>query len=229
MLYSQRTDVGRRMNSMYTEIKSLVEVIAAGFLLIILSPIILLSALLIKMDGGPVFFLQDRVGRNEKVFKVIKLRTMVVDAEAMLDKRGRAKGNRITRIGRFLRKSSLDELPQLLNIVRGEMSFIGPRPILIGMLPFLTKRERRRFEVRPGITGLAQVKGRNMLRWSRRFRYDEIYVNRMSLCFDGYIFLRTLVVVVFKTSGVANETNPDMVDDVTLRSLSDSNVARHEV
>jgi lipopolysaccharide/colanic/teichoic acid biosynthesis glycosyltransferase len=229
MLYSQVTKVGQRMNSIYPHTKRSFDVLAAGLLLVVLSPIILLTALLVKLDGGPIFFLQDRVGRDEKIFKVIKIRTMIVGAEAMLDKRGRPTGSRITRVGRFLRKSSLDELPQLINVIKGEMSFIGPRPILIRMLPFLTQRERRRFEVRPGITGLAQVKGRNFLRWSRRFRYDEIYVNRMSISLDAHIFFRTLVVLVFNTSGVASETNPDMVDDVTARSSSDSRVEQYGI
>lgn len=202
---------------MYQPIKRFLEILGALILLIVASPLILIAILMVKSDGGPAFFLQERVGKNERIFRVIKLRTMVVNAEAMLDARGRATGSRITRFGDFLRKSSIDELPQLINVIKGDMSVIGPRPILPLMLPYLNARERRRFEVRPGITGLAQVKGRNYLRWSRRFHYDVIYVSRLSPLLDATILLWTIKVVFFKPGDVASETNPDQVDDITIR------------
>lgn len=204
---------------MYPTIKRALEFPVAVIMLIVLSPIILMAVVLVKSDGGPAFFFQDRVGGNARIFKVIKLRTMVVNAEAMLDARGRATRNRVTRFGGFLRKSSIDELPQLINIIRGDMSFVGPRPILPRMLPYLTARERRRFAIRPGVTGLAQVKGRNYLRWSRRFHYDVIYRDRMSFLFDLYIIVLTMQVVLFKSGNVAPDTNPDQVDDITIRPL----------
>lgn len=207
---------------MYPAIKRALEVPLPLIMLIILSPIILISILLVKSDGGPAFFFQDRVGKDARIFRVIKLRTMVVDAEKMLDARGRTTGNRITRFGGFLRKSSIDELPQLINILKGDMSFVGPRPILPRMLPYLTARERRRFDIRPGVTGLAQVKGRNYLRWSRRFHYDVIYRDRMSFLFDVYVMLLTVKVVLFKSGDVAPDTNPDQVDDVTIRPLKEA-------
>lgn len=204
---------------MYPIIRRILEIIFATFVLTVSSPLIVIGILMVKSDGGPIFFLQERVGKDALIFRIIKLRTMVVNAESMLDARGRATGNRITRFGGFLRKSSIDELPQLFNVLKGDMSLIGPRPILPRMLPYLTARERRRFAVRPGITGLAQVKGRNYLRWSRRFHYDVIYLNRMSFCFDFYMMLQTVQVVVFRRGEVATDTNPDEVDDITIRPL----------
>lgn len=204
---------------MYQPIKRFLQILGALILLIVASPLILIAILMVKSDGGPAFFLQKRVGKDERIFQIIKLRTMVVNAEAMLDARGRATGSRITRFGDFLRKSSIDELPQLFNVLKGDMSLIGPRPILPRMLPYLTARERRRFAVRPGITGLAQVRGRNYLRWSRRFHFDVIYLNRMSFCFDFYIILQTVQAVFFRRGEVAPDTNPAEVDDITIRPL----------
>ena len=204
---------------MYPIIKRIVEIPLALIMLIVLSPIILIAVALVISDGGPAFFTQERVGRNQRIFKVIKLRTMVEDAEALLDTRSRATKNRITRFGAVLRKLSIDEFPQLINIVKGDMSLIGPRPILPRMLPYLTEREHRRFDIRPGLTGLAQVKGRNYLRWSRRFHYDIIYRDRMSFWLDFYVTVSTIQVLLFGTGTVSLDTNPDQVDDVTVRSI----------
>ncbi|MGJ8557409.1 MAG: sugar transferase [Sulfitobacter geojensis] len=202
----------------YRFLSNIVERLAAASGLILLSPLILGSILLVKSDGGPAFFFQDRVGRHARIFRVIKLRTMVVNAESMQDERGRPTGARITRFGHFLRKTSIDELPQLVNVLKGDMGLVGPRPILPRMLPYLTSAERVRFAVRPGVTGLAQIKGRNQLKWSRRFHYDVIYVHRKSLRLDVSILLRT-VRLVFAGVGVAAEANPDLVDDITIRPL----------
>lgn len=202
----------------YWIVSNMIDRMIAFCSLIVLSPILIGAFLLVKSDGGPAFFLQDRVGRNARSFRVIKLRTMVENAEAMLDERGRPTGDRITRFGHVLRKNSIDELPQLINVLKGDMGLIGPRPILPRMLPYLTARERERFVLRPGVTGLAQIKGRNYLRWSRRFHYDVIYVHRKTLGLDAVILWRTLG-VVFRGEGVAAETNPDIVDDVTIRSI----------
>ncbi|QDV75184.1 Undecaprenyl phosphate N,N'-diacetylbacillosamine 1-phosphate transferase [Planctomycetes bacterium K2D] len=138
---------------------------------------------------------------------------MVHDADELLDNRGRVLGNRITRVGRFLRKTSLDELPQLLNIVRGEMSFVGPRPILPEHLGRYEGRGELRFRLRPGITGLAQVNGRNTIPWSRRVALDVEYVEQFSLALDLRIWMKTFV-VVSKGSGVVMDRNPEVVDDL---------------
>jgi undecaprenyl phosphate N,N'-diacetylbacillosamine 1-phosphate transferase len=204
---------------MYRAFRNIADRLVGCCLLLMLSPIIIVSILFVKTDGGPAFFFQGRVGKNERIFRVIKLRTMVANSESMLDARGRPTGDRITRFGRFLRRSSIDELPQLLNVIKGDMALIGPRPILPKMLPYLTGQERGRFAVRPGVTGLAQVKGRNYLRWSRRFHYDVIYTQRMSFGLDAYVALRT-VKLVFTGEGIAPEANPDKVDDITVRALA---------
>ncbi len=204
------------MTVMSSFLKNVFERAIAAVILVLTIPILLPATLLVKRDGGPAFFTQDRVGKDTEIFKVLKLRTMVVGADKMLDERGRPTGVRITRFGEFLRKSSIDELPQLINIMKGDMALIGPRPILPRMLPFMTANERRRFLIRPGVTGLAQVKGRNFLKWSRRFRFDVIYQERMSLGMDLYILMQT-VKIVLRSTGVASEANPDQVDDVTIR------------
>jgi lipopolysaccharide/colanic/teichoic acid biosynthesis glycosyltransferase len=201
----------------YLIVRSIFERLVAAIALIVLLPIILGAILLVKSDGGPAFFYQERLGRNARIFWVIKLRTMLVNAESMLDERGRPTGMRVTRFGHFLRKTSIDELPQLINILKGDMSLIGPRPILPRMLPYMTDKECERFLVKPGVTGLAQVKGRNFIQWSRRFRYDIIYVRRQSFLLDLRILWRTLKLVI-KGSGVAAEINAGSVDDVTIRT-----------
>jgi lipopolysaccharide/colanic/teichoic acid biosynthesis glycosyltransferase len=185
--------------------------------LILLSPIVLVCALLVRLDGGPAFFSQVRVGQNRKIFHIIKLRTMVVGADRFLGPDGKPSRNRVTKIGGFLRRSSLDELPQLWNVLRGEMNFVGPRPILPVMLPFLSATECLRFEVKPGLTGLAQIKGRNHLVWSRRLRYDVIYAKRKSLALDLWIICRTIRMLALR-EGVVLDRNPGNVDDVTSRA-----------
>ena len=182
-------------------IKSLIDRFFAGLFLVLFSPIFLGIAIGIKKeDGGPVFFAQDRLGKNGRVFKILKFRSMVPDA--MSKGSGlhiQPNDDRITRIGRFLRKSSLDELPQLVNILKGEMSFIGPRP----PVPTYPKRYEDyeawvlvRFQMLPGMTGLAQVSGRNDIDWYERFRYDVDYVQDWSLMKDIRIFLLTFKTVL---------------------------------
>ena len=185
-------------------------------LLLVLSPLLLLCMLLVKLDRGPIFYTQLRVGRNEKLFMIIKLRTMIVDADHHLDADGKPTLNRVTRIGALLRISSLDELPQLLNILKGEMTFVGPRPILPSMLQYLTARERTRFQLKPGLTGLAQIKGRNKLLWSRRFSYDVVYTKRQTLALDLWIAWLTIRMLL-RREGVVIDRNPTKVDDITGR------------
>ena len=161
--------------------------------LAVASPLLAASAIAIKLeDGGPVFFRQTRVGRHGQDFELLKLRTMVVDAE----KKGAgyavdAGDSRITRVGRILRRTSVDELPQLWNVVRGEMSLIGPRPTLRYQVETYTARQRKRLDVRPGLTGWAQVHGRATLPWAERIELDVWYVEHRSPRLDLKILLRT--------------------------------------
>lgn len=177
---------------MYRHLKRVMDFLLALTMLIILSPLMLIAAILIKSDkDGPVFFRQERPGLNGKVFTVYKFRTMAVKTH---DETGRELSDfeRMSKTGNLLRKTSIDELPQLINIVRGEMSFIGPRPLLTEYLPLYTPEQMRRHEVRPGISGWAQVNGRNTLTWEEKFRYDVEYVENLSLGMDIRIFAMTI-------------------------------------
>ena len=151
--------------------------------IVVLSPVLLVLAALVRVKlGSPVLFHQERPGRHEKIFKLYKFRSMTDEKDA--------EGNllpdevRLTRFGKLLRSTSLDELPELFNILKGDMSLIGPRPLLVRYLPYYTEEERHRHDVRPGLTGLAQVNGRNALGWEDRFRYDLDYVNHISFGLD---------------------------------------------
>lgn len=173
--------------------------------LLVLSPILLLlSALgLVKMKGNP-FFSQERPGWHEKIFRLYKFRTMTNEK----DKNGELLPDekRLIPYGRFLRSTSLDELPELWNILKGDMSIIGPRPLLVKYLPFYTEEERKRHNVRPGLTGLAQIHGRNYLKWDKRLALDVKYVDNVSFMTDMKIFLETILKVI-KRDGVATDTD----------------------
>ncbi|MCX7847875.1 MAG: sugar transferase [bacterium] len=175
-------------------IKRVFDVMVAGAGLVLLSPVMGLIALWIKADSrGPIFFRQVRAGRGGKPFTIYKFRTMVEGAE----KGGyytAAEDPRITRVGRFLRATSLDELPQLWNILKGEMSVVGPRPTLLYQVEQYNERQRKRLEMRPGVTGWAQVNGRNALSWPERIELDVWYVEHWSLWLDLKILMKTLVV-----------------------------------
>ena len=169
------------------------DVAIAGSTLIVASPVLALAALAVKLgDGGPVLYRQTRVGRNGSDFELLKLRTMVVGAERLGAGFAVNEGDpRITRAGRVLRKLSLDELPQLWNVVRGDMSMIGPRPTLRYQVEQYTPRQRRRLEVKPGLTGWAQVHGRATLSWPERIELDVWYVEHRSPRLDLKILLKT--------------------------------------
>jgi lipopolysaccharide/colanic/teichoic acid biosynthesis glycosyltransferase len=169
------------------------DVIAAAALLVVASPLLALAALAIKLsDRGPVLYRQRRVGKHGREFELLKLRTMVVGAERMGAGYALDKGDpRITRIGRLIRRLSLDELPQLWNVLRGEMSIIGPRPTLAYQVEQYTPHQRRRLEVKPGLTGWAQVKGRARLPWHERIELDVWYVDHRSPWLDLVILART--------------------------------------
>jgi lipopolysaccharide/colanic/teichoic acid biosynthesis glycosyltransferase len=169
------------------------DIAVAGFGLVVASPILGAAALAVKLeDGGPVLFRQVRVGRDGVDFELLKLRTMVVDAESTGAGFAVDRGDpRITRVGRFLRRASIDELPQLVNVLRGDMSVIGPRPTLRYQVDRYTERQRRRLDVRPGLTGWAQVHGRAQLPWEDRIELDVFYVENRSPALDLRILLRT--------------------------------------
>jgi lipopolysaccharide/colanic/teichoic acid biosynthesis glycosyltransferase len=173
------------------------DVILAGVGLALTSPLLAAAALAIKLeDGGPVLFRQTRVGKEGENFELLKLRSMSVGAEHMGAGYAVDRGDsRITRVGRFLRRTSIDELPQLWNIVRGDMSLIGPRPTLRYQVERYTERQRRRLEVRPGLTGWAQIHGRATLSWAERIELDVWYVEHRSPRVDLTIVLRTPLVL----------------------------------
>lgn len=177
---------------MYKYFKRIMDFVASLTALIILSPLIALSAVLVKIsDGGSVIFKQRRPGKDGKIFTVYKFRTM---SEKTEDENGRELSDveRMTKIGSFLRKTSLDELPQLFNVLKGDMSFIGPRPLLCEYLDLYTPYQMRRHEVLPGISGLAQVNGRNAITWEEKFDYDVYYVDHMSFWLDLKIIFKTI-------------------------------------
>lgn len=174
--------------------------------IIVLSPVLLVLSVLVRVKlGSPVFFHQERPGKGEKIFTLCKFRTMA-------DKRDAA-GNllpdaeRLTKFGKFLRATSLDELPELFNILKGDMSIIGPRPLLVSYLPYYTERERLRHTVRPGLTGLAQVSGRNFLDWDRRFQKDVEYVEHLTFGMDMKVLWMTVQTVLGHADEVAEDTN----------------------
>lgn len=187
-------------------VKRLIDLFGATLGLVLLSPLLLLLAVVVLLDDGwPLFYVHERVGLRGRGFPFFKFRTMVKNADRMgagyeID----ANDSRITRSGNFLRKWSLDELPQLLNVVRGEMSLIGPRPTLRYQVDTYTDFQRRRLEVRPGLTGLAQVSGRNRLTWPERIELDVQYIDNYSLWLDLQILVRT-VGVLARPEGIYGE------------------------
>ena len=190
-------------------IKRPLDCILASTALLILSPVIGVTAILVRTKlGSPVLFTQERPGLDEKIFKLYKFRTMTdeknADGELLPD------ADRLTPFGVALRSSSLDELPELLNIVRGDMSIIGPRPLLVQYLPYYTETEKHRHDVRPGLSGLAQVNGRNLVRWDQRLAYDVEYVKRITFFGDLKIVLQTIK-KVFGREDVA--ADPESVDE----------------
>lgn len=176
-------------------IKRLLDIILSGGALIVLSPVLLVTAILVRIKlGSPVIFCQERPGKDERVFKLYKFRSMTDER----DENGNLLPDevRLTRFGKLLRSTSLDELPELWNIFRGDMSIVGPRPLLVEYLPYYTDEERHRHDVRPGLTGLAQVNGRNALTWEQKFAYDLAYVEEITLVKDIAIMLGTVKKVV---------------------------------
>lgn len=181
-------------------VKRPLDFICALLAIILLSPIMLVTAILVRTKlGSPVIFRQKRPGFKGEIFELMKFRSMTDER----DENGNLLPDdvRLTKFGRMLRSTSLDELPELINILKGDMSIVGPRPLLVEYLPYYTKEERRRHDVRPGLTGLAQINGRNTLTWEEKFAYDIKYAEHISFLGDVMIVLRT-VEKVFKRSDI---------------------------
>lgn len=184
--------------------KRILDIVLAITLMVAFLPLFAIVAIAIRVNlGSPVLFKQQRPGLHEKTFTLVKFRTMrdTTDGEG----KPLSDEERLTRFGRFLRSTSLDELPELWNVLKGEMSFVGPRPLLVQYLPLYSPEQRRRHEVRPGLTGWAQINGRNGLSWSDKFRQDIWYVDNHSLILDFRILLRTVVIVVQRDGVNAND------------------------
>lgn len=213
-------------------IKRLLDIFFSGFALVILSPVFLFVSMIVRIKlGFPVIFKQERPGYKGKIFKMYKFRTMIDpqtrDGKKLTDKERLEcieKGidiltdeERLPKLGRVLRAASLDELPELWNILIGDMSFVGPRPLATIYLPFYTKDEMRRHDVRPGLTGWAQVHGRNSASWDERFKYDLYYVDNCSFLLDLKTLFQT-VAVVFRREGIAQgEERPEAFNTVRQR------------
>ena len=188
--------------------KRFYDIVISGFALLVLSPLLLLLTVLgsIKMKGNP-FFTQERPGENEKIFRLVKFRTMTCE----VDENGNPLPDekRLTKYGKFLRSTSLDELPELINIFAGHMSIVGPRPLLVKYLPLYNDEQKHRHDVRPGLTGYAQVNGRNALTWEEKFKLDVYYVNHISLLIDLRIIVST-VFSVLKKEGISSASSVTM-------------------
>ena len=186
-------------------IKSITDFCISLLLLIVASPILILITLLLFFSNkGKPFFFQLRPGKNDKIFKIIKFKTMNNKKESEGNLLSDAK--RLTKVGAFVRKTSLDEIPQLINVIKGDMSLIGPRPLLPEYLPLYNAFQKRRHEVKPGITGWAQVNGRNLISWQQKFEYDIWYVENISFLLDCKIVFLTIK-KVFKREGISAENS----------------------
>ncbi len=184
------------------------DIILSLIAIIVLSPVFLILAILVRTKlGSPIIFKQKRPGLNEKIFTMYKFRTMTDER----DEKGDLLPDsvRLTKFGRFLRSTSLDELPELFNILKGDMSIVGPRPLLVQYLPLYNKHQKRRHEVRPGLTGLAQVNGRNAISWEEKFNFDVDYVDNVSLVNDLKIILSTVKKAIIR-EGIISETAATM-------------------
>ena len=200
-----------KSNGLYCKlIKRFMDFLIAVLSIIIFSPLLIILAILVRVKlGGPVIFKQERPGLNGKVFKLYKFRTMT-DAK---DENGNLLDDeyRLTSFGKKLRSTSLDELPELYNILKGDMSIVGPRPLLVKYLPLYSDEQRRRHDVRPGLTGLAQVSGRNAITWTEKFNKDIEYVDKVSFGLDVSIFFKTIYCVL-KREGINSDSAATMED-----------------
>lgn len=201
-------------------IKRILDIIFSLLGLIIASPIFLIISILVLIFmGWPIIFKQPRPGKNERIFNLYKFRTMTnkkdKDGNLLPD------DQRLNKFGRFLRSTSLDELPELINILSGSMSIIGPRPLLVEYLPYYTKEEHHRHDVRPGLTGWAQANGRNLVDWDKRFQLDLEYVNNLTFIMDIKVILKTIS-IVFKREGI-NDSNGEIMKKLSEIRKKDKN------
>lgn len=190
-------------------LKRIIDFVCALFVLIVFSWLYVIVAILVKAKlGSPVLFTQERPGKDEKIFKMYKFRTMTSET----DENGNLLPDdvRLTKFGKWLRSTSLDELPELFNILKGDMSLIGPRPLLIRYLPLYNDIQKRRHEVRPGLTGLAQVNGRNTISWEQKFDYDVKYVDDITFIGDMKIIFSTALKAFIKREGITSNTSSTM-------------------
>ena len=191
-------------------IKRILDVILSGCALVVLSPVLLIVAVLVRTKlGSPGIFCQERPGKDEKIFKMYKFRSMTdqrdENGELLPDE------ERLTSFGKKLRSTSLDELPELFNIFKGDMSIVGPRPLMVSYLPLYNEFQKHRHDVRPGLTGLAQISGRNLLSWKERFEKDISYVENISFTLDMKIIFNTVKSVI-KRDGISSNTSETMED-----------------
>lgn len=189
-------------------IKRLLDILLSLNAIIILSPIYLIIAIMVKIKlGSPIIFCQERPGKDEKIFKMYKFRSMTSET----DKDGNLLPDevRLTSFGKKLRSTSLDELPELFNILKGDMSIVGPRPLLVRYLPLYNEEQRKRHSVRPGLTGLAQVSGRNAISWEDKFKKDVEYTRNLTFIYDCKIIIKTVFSVV-KKEGISSDTSETM-------------------
>lgn len=189
-------------------IKRAIDILGSFLGGLLISPILIIIAILIRIKlGSPIFFTQDRVGKDGKIFKIVKFRTMLEAydkfGEPLSDKK------RVTSFGNFLRSTSLDELPELINVLKGDMSLVGPRPLLVEYIDLYSKEQFRRHEVRPGMTGWAQVNGRNNLNWDEKFKMDVEYVDNQNLLLDIKILFLTIFKVL-KRDGISKDGHVTM-------------------
>ena len=207
-LFEEKTEKHHPYGIYEKWIKRPIDAFLSTGALIVFSPILIVTAVLVRIRlGSPIFFTQDRPGKNEKIFKLYKFRTMTdaVDEDGNL----LPDEQRLPAFGKKLRSTSLDELPELFNIIKGDMSIVGPRPLLVRYLPRYNKHQARRHEVRPGFTGLAQVNGRNAISWEEKFDWDVKYVDHISFLGDCKIILDTVWTVV-KKEGINSNTSATM-------------------
>lgn len=189
-------------------IKRSLDFLLSLFAIILLSPLLILIAILVRIKlGGPIIFKQKRPGLNENIFTMYKFRTMTDERDAM----GKLLPDeaRITKFGNILRSTSLDELPELFNILKGDMAIVGPRPLLVQYLPLYDEQQRMRHLVRPGITGYAQVNGRNSLSWEEKFELDQKYVMQIGIKLDISVIVKTFL-VVFRRQGISSDNSVTM-------------------
>lgn len=191
-------------------IKRILDFILSLIALIVLSPIMIIIYILVRIKlGKPAIFKQQRPGKDEKIFTLYKFRTMTDDK----DENGKllSDSQRLTEFGKFLRSTSLDELPELINIIKGDMAIVGPRPLAVQYLPYYNEKEKHRHDVKPGLTGLAQINGRNCLSWEEKFSYDIKYINKITIKNDICICLKTIV-KVFKKQDIVVRGTGSVVD-----------------